>query len=91
MDIIVKRGNKLLSLVICHNDVVRRKQDSAPRSHSDRIIVEYTHSEHGNMLLTLGACNSRSASYTVFGTKLSGRRHPDVNDSRRLQLCPIHL
>lgn len=46
------------------------------------------------MLHTIGACNSRSDSYTVFGTTLSGRSHPDANDSRCLHVnsgCPRNV
>jgi hypothetical protein len=38
------------------------------------------------MLHTIGASNSRSDCYTVFGTTLSGRSHSDANDSRCLHV-----
>ena len=68
------------SAVRCNHDT------QCPTGLSYRIIAEHTHREHRNMLHTIGASNSRSDCYTVFGTTLSGRSHPDANDSRCLHV-----
>jgi hypothetical protein len=52
----------------------------------DRVIMEYTHDEYCDMLLTLGACNSRAGTAArEYAIRYPGRRHPDANVFRRLE------
>jgi hypothetical protein len=52
----------------------------------DRMIMEYTHDEYCDMLLTLGACNSRAGTAVrEYALRYPGRRHPDANVFRRLE------
>jgi hypothetical protein len=56
----------------------------------DRMIMEYTHDEYCEMLLTLGACNSRAGTAArEYALRYSGRRHPNANVFRQLEqrLC----
>jgi hypothetical protein len=46
------------------------------------MIMEYTRDEYCDMLLTLGACNSRAGTAArVYALRYPGRRHPDANVS----------
>jgi hypothetical protein len=50
------------------------------------MIMEYTHDEYCDMLLTLGACNSRAGTAArEYALRYRGRRHPDANVFRRLE------
>jgi hypothetical protein len=50
------------------------------------MIMEYTHDEYCDMLLTLGACNSRAGTAArEYAVRYPGRRHPDANVFRRLE------
>jgi len=52
----------------------------------DRMMMEYTHDEHCDMLLTVGACNSRAGvAAREYAIPYLGRRHPDANVFRRLE------
>jgi hypothetical protein len=52
----------------------------------EKMIMEYTHDECCDMLLTLGACYSRAGTGArEVAVHYSGRRHPDANVIRRLQ------
>jgi hypothetical protein len=50
------------------------------------MIIEYTHDEYRDMLLTLGACNSRAGTAArEYALRYPGRRHLDANVFRRLE------
>jgi hypothetical protein len=74
----------LLSSVIYHDDIWST-QCTAGLS-CDWMIMEYTHDEHCDMLLTLGDCNSRAGTAArEYALRYPGRRHPDGNVFRRLE------
>jgi hypothetical protein len=87
----VKWGNTLLSRALPRRYIkrgVRCTQDTQCTSglSCDRMIIEYTHDEYCDMLLTLGACNSRAGSAAPeFALHYPCRRHPDANAFRRLE------
>jgi hypothetical protein len=44
------------------------------------MIMEYTHDEYSDMLLTIGTCNSRTGTAArKYALLYRGRRHPDAN------------
>jgi hypothetical protein len=50
------------------------------------MIMDYTHNEYCNMLLTLGVCNSFAGTAArEYVLHYPGRRHPDANVFQRLE------
>jgi hypothetical protein len=50
------------------------KMQCTGRVSCDQMIIQYTHEEYCNMLLTLGTCNSRARAAAQKNTQ----RHPDA-------------
>jgi pyrimidine deaminase RibD-like protein len=52
------------------------------------MIMEYTHNEYCDMLLTLGTCSSRAGTVArECALRHSGQRHPDANAFLQLEQC----
>jgi hypothetical protein len=80
----------VLFVTTVHKRLVRCTQDTQCTAglSCDRMITEYTHDEYCDMLLTLGACNSRAGTAArEYALRYPGRRHPDANVFRRLEQC----